>query len=220
MESGESRYIVDAMSIKNSWMLFKVISEFVDGFENLQKCPPSVSVFGSARVKPGDEAYQLAEEIGGLLARAGYGVITGGGPGVMEAANKGASEAGGTSVGLSIKLPHEQSSNPYSNVNIDFNYFFIRKVMFIKYAQAYVVMPGGYGTLDELFESLTLIQTDKIKPFPVVLVGSSYWSGLWDWIKSKLADELGMISPEDLDFVQVIDDPAEVVKTIKRYIVL
>ncbi len=216
----DSRYIVDAMSSKNSWMLFKVISEFVDGFEHLADCQPGVSVFGSARVKPDDAVYKQAFKLGKLLAEAGYGVITGGGPGVMEAANKGAAEAGGTSVGLSIHLPDEQGTNPYANLVVDFNYFFIRKVMFIRYAQAYVVMPGGFGTLDEMFEAITLIQTDKIKPFPVILMGSDYWSGLVDWIKGQLVKKQGMVSPEDLDIFDIIDDPQEVVKTIKKYVLV
>lgn len=220
MSDYEDRYVVDAMSIKNSWMLFKVISEFVDGFEALQRCDKGVSVFGSARTKPGEPAYAQAQDLGRLLTEAGYTVVTGGGPGIMEAANKGAAEAGGKSVGLSIQLPNEQGTNEFANVVVDFHYFFIRKVMFIRYAQAYVVMPGGFGTLDEFFEAITLIQTDKIKPFPVILMGSDYWSGLLDWIKAKLRDDLGMISPDDLDLIQVIDDPEEVVKTIKRYVVV
>jgi len=216
----ENQYLVDAMSIKNTWMLFKVIAEFVDGFENLARCQPGVTVFGSSRVRPGDEVYAQAEEVGRLLAEAGYAVITGGGPGVMEAANKGAAEAGGISVGLPIKLPHEQETNPYANVVVDFRYFFIRKVMFIRYAQAYVVLPGGFGTMDELFEAVTLIQTDKIKPFPVILLGRDYWSGLVDWIRQTMAQKMGMVRLEEMDIVQIMDDPAEAVRLIKKLVVI
>ena len=215
------RYLVDAMSVKDTWMMFKVISEFVEGIETLSRCQPGVTVFGSARVGPKDPIYKKAETVGRLLAEAGYTVITGGGPGVMEAANKGAHEAGGTSAGLAIQLPTEQDTNPYAKLVVNFRYFFVRKVMFVKYAQAYVVMPGGFGTMDELFEAVTLIQTDKIKPFPVILMGSDYWSGLLDWIKETMSAKAGMVRPEELDeIIQVIDEPEEAVKFIKRVVVV
>jgi uncharacterized protein (TIGR00730 family) len=178
-----------------------------------------VSIFGSARVAPGDEYYQKAERLAGLLAANGFGVITGGGPGIMEAANKGASEAGGISVGMNIYLPFEQNPNPYANIKIGYKYFFIRKVMFVKYAVAYVIMPGGFGTMDELFEALTLIQTKRIRSFPVILMGSAYWGGLLDWLKEAMHKE-DKISEEDLDLIQVIDDPRDVVAHIKRFVIL
>jgi uncharacterized protein (TIGR00730 family) len=195
------------------------MAEFVDGFEALAECHPSVSIFGSTRVKPDDEVYQKAERIGQLLAENGFGVITGGGPGVMEAANKGASLAGGKSIGLNIELPLEQMPNPYTNMNLIFHYFFVRKVMFIKYAMAYLILPGGFGTMDELFESITLIQTHKIRPFPVILVGSKYWKGLLDWIKEVVLKE-GKISPSDLEILQVTDEPEEIIKIIKKTVIL
>jgi hypothetical protein len=178
-----------------------------------------VTIFGSTRIRPGDEVYQKAEQIGKLLAENGFAVITGGGPGVMEAANKGASLAGGKSIGLNIELPFEQKPNPYANITLSFRYFFVRKVMFVKYAVAYIILPGGFGTMDELLESVTLIQTHKIKPFPVILVGSKYWKGLLDWIKGVVLKE-GKISPTDLDILQLIDEPAEIVKTIKKTVIL
>lgn len=215
------RYLIDAISVKDTWMVFRVISEFVEGIETLSRLQPAVTVFGSARVGPKDPVYKKAEATGRLLAKAGYTVITGGGPGVMEAANKGACEAGGNSVGLAIQLPREQSTNPYAKQVVNFHYFFIRKVMFVKYAQAYVVMPGGFGTMDELFEAITLIQTDKIKPFPVILMGSDYWAGLLEWIKGTMSAKAGMVRPEELEeIVQVIDDPEEAVKLIKRVVVV
>ena len=195
------------------------MAEFVEGFETLGKYRPSVSIFGSTRVRPGDEVYQKAEQIGQLLVEDGFGVITGGGPGVMEAANKGAASAGGNSIGLNIEIPLEQKPNPYANITLRFRYFFVRKVMFVKYAVAYVILPGGFGTMDELFESVTLIQTHKIRPFPVILVGSNYWKGLLDWMKETLLKE-GKISPSDLEILQVIDDPEEIVKTIKKTVIL
>ena len=215
------KYMIDAMSVKDTWMMFKVISEFVEGIEALNRCQPGVTVFGSARVRPGDPVYQKAEQVGRLLAEAGFTVITGGGPGVMEAANKGAFEAGGTSAGLSIELPHEQAANKYANVTVNFRYFFIRKVMFVKYAQAYVVMPGGFGTMDELFEAVTLIQTDKIKPFPVILMGSDYWKGFLDWIKKNMAEKAGMVTVEEVEeIIQIMDEPEDVVKFIKKFVVV
>jgi uncharacterized protein (TIGR00730 family) len=179
----EKQYVIDDFSVKESWRIFRIISEFVDGFETLSEIYPAVSVFGSARVPETDPVYEMARQVGRHLAEAGFAVITGGGPGVMEAANRGAAEAGGKSVGLSIHLPKEQASNPYANVRIDFRYFFIRKVMFVKYAVAYIILPGGFGTMDELFEALTLIQTSRIKPFPVILLGKDYWKDLISWIK-------------------------------------
>jgi len=199
--------------------MFHILAEFVEGFEALAECHPSVSIFGSSRAQPEDEIYRKAELIGQLLAENGFGVITGGGPGVMEAANKGAALAGGKSIGLNIQIPLEQEPNPYTNIKLNFRYFFVRKVMFVKYAVAYIILPGGFGTMDELFESLTLIQTQRIRPFPVILVGSQYWEGLLNWIKEPVLKE-GKISPGDLDILQLIDDPEEIVKTIKKTIVL
>ena len=215
----ERQYVIDAMTVNDSWRLFKIMAEFVDGFEALSELYPAVSIFGSARVKPGDETYEKTVRIARKLAQNGYHIITGGGPGIMEAGNKGAREGGAKSVGLNIMLPLEQEPNPYSNVKIDFQYFFVRKVMFVKYAQAYIGMPGGFGTMDEIFEAITLIQTKRIKPFPVVLVGKDYWTGLLEWVKETLLKEQ-YISPEDLHFVTVLDDPDEVVYTIKRYVIV
>jgi uncharacterized protein (TIGR00730 family) len=199
--------------------MFRIIAEFVDGFEALAKYHPAVTIFGSTRTKPGDEIYQKAEQIGKLLAENGFAVITGGGPGVMEAANKGAFSAGGKSIGLNIELPLEQKPNPYTNITLNFRYFFVRKVMFVKYAVAYIILPGGFGTMDELLESITLIQTKKIKPFPVILVGSNYWKGFLDWIKEVVLKE-GKISPSDLEILQLIDKPEEIVKAIKKMVIL
>jgi len=191
----------------------RILSEFVEGFDTLPDLPPAVSVFGSARSKPGSPECELAEQVGAALARAGYAVITGGGPGVMEAANKGATEAGGLSVGLGIELPFEQGINDWVDIGIDFRYFFARKTMFVKYAQAFVVLPGGFGTMDELFEALTLVQTKKVTRFPVVLMGLSYWQGLLDWMRGTMCAE-GKISPEDLDLLCVTDDVTEAVQHI------
>ena len=209
----EKQFLINDFKIGESWRIFKIIGEFVDGVETLHDLGPAVSIFGSARTKAGSPYYKQAEEIARLLVEKKFAIITGGGPGIMEAANKGASEAGGASVGLNINLPFEQSSNKYLNVGIDFNYFFIRKVMFVKYASAYVIMPGGFGTLDELFESMTLIQTQRIKPLPVVMVGTKFWGGLVDWIKDRLIEEKN-ISPEDLSVFKVLDDPHEIVESI------
>jgi len=213
------RYIINEMTVKDTWRMFHIMAEFVEGFEALAECPPAVSIFGSNRAKPEDEVYQKAERIGQLLAENGFGVITGGGPGVMEAANKGASLAGGKSIGLNIELPLEQTANPYTNLNLTFHYFFVRKVMFIKYAVAYIILPGGFGTMDELFESITLIQTNKIRPFPVILVGSEYWKGLLDWMKGVVLKE-GRISPADLEILQLTDEPEEIIKIIKKTVIL
>lgn len=203
----------------DSWAIFKIMSEFVEGFEKLAKIGPCVSVFGSARTARNHKYYTMAEEISAKLVRHGYGVITGGGPGIMEAANKGAHSENGKSVGLNIVLPFEQFDNIYIDRDklMTFDYFFVRKVMFIKYAQGFVVLPGGFGTLDELFESLTLIQTNKIGRFPIVLVGKAYWSGLIDWIKATLLEEHSYISEEDLDLFSVVDDATEAVKVIDDF---
>ncbi len=202
----------------DSWAIFKIMGEFVNGFESMSKIGPCVSIFGSARTKPGDEYYTLAENVAKKIVEHGYGVITGGGPGIMEAGNKGAHIAGGTSVGLNIELPFEQHDNPYidSDKNLDFDYFFVRKVMFVKYSQGFVVMPGGFGTLDELFEAMTLIQTHKIETFPIILVGTNFWSGLMDWIKDTLL-ELGNISPKDLDLFHIVDTEDEVIEILDDF---
>ena len=215
----DKQYVINEITIQDSWRMFRIMAEFVDGFEALSKYHPAVTIFGSTRVKPGDEVYQKAEQIGKLLAENGFAVITGGGPGVMEAANKGAASAGGNSIGLNIELPLEQKPNPYANITLHFRYFFVRKVMFVKYAVAYIILPGGFGTMDELLESITLIQTQKIKPFPVILVGSNYWKGFLDWIKEVVLKE-GKISPAELDILQLIDKPEEIVKAIKKTVIL
>ena len=203
---------------QDTWRVFRIMSEFVEGFERLSSVGPSVSVFGSARTPPGTAYYELGVAVGRALAERGYAVITGGGPGIMEAANKGAQEAGGASVGLNIALPHEQGSNPYvdADKNLLFEFFFARKTMFVKYAQGYVVLPGGFGTMDELFESLTLIQTRKTTRFPVVLMGSAYWGGLLDWVRGTLL-EGGYVSPGDPDLLTLTDDPEEAVDVIERF---
>jgi uncharacterized protein (TIGR00730 family) len=195
------------------------MAEFVEAIEELSRIGRAVSIFGSARTQPEDPCYQKAEYLGRRLAESNFGVITGGGPGIMEAANKGALAGGGVSVGMNIKLPFEQKPNIFTNVSIDYKYFFIRKVMFVKYAVAYVVLPGGFGTLDELFEALTLIQTRRIKSFPVVLMGSDYWGGLLKWIKNTLLKD-NKILPEDLNLIQVIDDPDDVIKYIQKYVIV
>lgn len=203
---------------ENAWQIFKVISEFVEGFEKLAKIGPCVTVFGSARTHPSNNYYKLAEQIAYKLTKSGFGVITGGGPGIMEAANKGAHFAGGKSVGLNIELPFEQSPNPFIDHDkvLMFNYFFVRKVMFMKYSQGFIVMPGGFGTLDEFFEAVTLIQTQKIAPFPIVLVVKDYWQGLMTWIKERMLAELN-VSQEDMDLFVVIDTPEEAVKHIEDF---
>jgi uncharacterized protein (TIGR00730 family) len=198
---------------KDAWRALRILSEFVEGFDTLADLPPAVSVFGSARSKPQSPECVLAEQVGAALARAGYAVITGGGPGVMEAANRGATEAGGLSVGLGIELPFEQGINDWVDMGIDFRYFFARKTMFVKYAQAFVVLPGGFGTMDELFEALTLVQTGKVTRFPVVLMGESYWRGLLDWMRTTLLAD-GKISEADLDLVLVTDDVDAAVRHI------
>ena len=207
---------IDDFKSGESWRLFKIMGEFVEGIDTLHNIGPAVSIFGSARTTPGTPCYKKAEAIAALFAKAGYGVITGGGGGVMEAANKGAASVNGTSVGLNINLPFEQRANSYANIEVEFNYFFIRKVMFIKYAQAYIIIPGGFGTLDELFEAVTLIQTHRIKPLPIILVGTEYWGGLVEWIKARMIKDK-MISPKDLDIFQVLDDPEEIVKAVVEF---
>ena len=197
------------------WRIMRIQAEFVEGFGLLAELGVAVSVFGSARTKPGSAEYEMAGKIAQGLVREGYAIITGGGPGIMEAANKGASEAGGVSVGLGIELPMEAGLNDYVNVGIEFRYFFVRKTVFIKYSQAFVVLPGGYGTMDELFEALTLVATGKITKFPIVLVGSAYWSGLLDWLKSTMLAE-GKIGQEELALLHIADEPDEVVKIIKE----
>lgn len=203
----------------DSWAIFKIMSEFVNGYERLSRIGPCVSIFGSARTKPDHEYYKLAERIARKITEHGYGVITGGGPGIMEAGNKGAHLAGGTSVGLNIVLPFEQNGNPYIDHDkvLDFDYFFVRKVMFVKYSQGFVVMPGGFGTLDELFEAITLIQTNKIDRFPIILVGTSFWSGLIDWIKKTLMEENNNISPEDIDRFHLVDHEDEVLEILDSF---
>lgn len=204
---------------ENSWTMFKVMSEFVNGFETMNRIGPCISIFGSARTKPEHPYYQLAVRIAMRLIDEGYGVITGGGPGIMEAGNKGASMMGGLSVGLNIDLPFEQGHNPFINPehNLNHRYFFVRKVMFVKYAQAFIALPGGFGTLDELFEVLTLIQTKKITRVPVILVGSEFWGGLKDWIVDTMLEKAKNISPDDLDLIPIVDDPDEVIKIIDDF---
>jgi uncharacterized protein (TIGR00730 family) len=215
----EKQFLINDFSITESWRIFKIMGEFVDGIEALHDIGPAVTIFGSARIRPDDPVYKKTELIASLFAKNNFAVITGGGGGAMEAANKGAAEAGGKSIGLNIVLPFEQKPNNYSNLRLEFKYFFIRKVMFIKYAYAYIIMPGGFGTMDELFEAVTLVQTHRIKPLPVILVGSDYWGGLKKWIKSRLLEE-NMISSKDSDILQVIDDPEEVVDTVKKIVII
>ncbi len=201
---------------QESWRVFKIMSEFVEGFEVLSGLPPAVTIFGSARTTPDDPVYRQARDTAARIARAGYAVITGGGPGIMEAANRGAFEAGGVSVGLNISLPHEQLPNNYQSIELNFHYFFCRKVMFVKYARAFVIFPGGFGTLDEFMESLTLIQTLKIEPFPVICVGSDYWNGLVDWMERTLQKQYRTIGPDDLKLFHVTDDIDDVVKRVRE----
>lgn len=206
------------IKVKDSWQIFKIMAEFVDGFEKLAKIGPCVSIFGSARTSPDDPYYVMTEQISRLLTERGYGIISGGGPGIMEAANKGAYEAGGKSVGLSIELPFEEAHNKYIDRDklLGFNYFFVRKVMFMKYSQGYVIMPGGLGTMDELFEALTLIQTGKIARFPIVLVGTEFYGGLFDWIKNTMLAE-GKISAEDINLYRLVDTAEEAAEHIFRF---
>lgn len=201
---------------EDTWRVFRIMSEFVEGFEILSKVGAAVSIFGSSRSPSTDKYYKLAEETAYYLAKAGYAVITGSGPGIMEAANKGTKRAGGISVGLNIQLPSEQQPNKYVDILLDFHYFFVRKVMFVKYAKAFVIMPGGYGTLDEFSEAINLIQTNRIPRFPVVLFGSEYWKGMLEWLSGKVLKN-GNISKKDLNIFTVVDDPKEVVRAIKRF---
>ena len=225
--SGHEDKIIEAFKEKdnfeikttNSWQIFKIMAEFVEGFEKLGKIGPCVSIFGSARSKPEDSYYIMAEDIAFRLTVEGYGIITGGGPGIMEAGNKGAQRGGGKSVGLNIVLPHEQDGNRYIDRDkiINFDYFFVRKVMFMKYAQGFVIMPGGFGTLDEFFEAITLIQTNKIARFPLVLVGKKFWGGIVDWIKEQQINENPFVSVDDLDLFSLVDTPEEAVQAINDF---
>jgi hypothetical protein len=203
----------------DSWGIFKIMSEFVNGYESMARIGPCVSIFGSARIKPDNKYYLLAEKIAYKISKAGYGVITGGGPGIMEAGNKGAHNGDGTSVGLNIELPFEQHHNPYidKDKNLNFDYFFVRKVMFVKYSQGFVVMPGGFGTLDELFEAITLIQTKKIGKFPIILVGTDFWSGLIDWINTVLIEKEKTVRLEDMNLIKIVDTEDEVVKALDDF---
>jgi uncharacterized protein (TIGR00730 family) len=213
IEHAVDRAIHFDFTLTDPWRVFRIMSEFVEGFDALSHIPPSVAIFGSARVKPNDPAYHAAEETAKLLAEAGFGIITGGGPGIMEAANKGAQEGGNVSIGCNIELPFEQKSNPYLDISLDFRYFFVRKTMFVKYAEAFIIFPGGFGTMDELFEALTLIQTQKVNDFPVILYDSSYWAGLINWIRdSMLASE--KIFPEDAGLLRLCDSPQEICKIV------
>ena len=205
--------VLQLRKTSDSWRVLRIMGEFVWGFDNLQAVAGGVTFFGSARTKPGDPMYLAAEATGRLFAKAGVPVFTGGGPGIMEAANKGAFEAGGISIGCNIELPHEQVSNPYLTRSLDFKFFFVRKMMFMKYAIGFVVFPGGFGTLDELFEALTLIQTDKVRDFPVVLFGSEYWGGLVEWMQARMLAD-GKISPEDMHLFTVTDDPHHAVRAL------
>jgi len=211
----ERQYVLEGLQAKESWRLFRILAEFVEGFEVLPRVYPGVTIFGSARTKPDDPDYQKAEKLAELLVRAGFSVITGGGPGIMEAANKGASNAGGYSVGLNIRLPMEQEPNPYANIKLEFRYFFVRKVMLAKYSVAFVFFPGGFGTMDEMFEILTLVQTRKIRPVPIVLVDKQFWKPLISWFTKTLIPE-NKISPQDLEIFKVLDEPEEIVNYIKE----
>jgi uncharacterized protein (TIGR00730 family) len=195
------------------WRVFRIMSEFVDGFDELSQIPPSIAIFGSARTKPDDPSYEAAVQTAKLLAKAGFGIITGGGPGIMEAGNKGAQEGGNVSIGCNIELPYEQGSNAYMDISLDFRYFFVRKTMFVKYAEAFVIFPGGFGTMDELFEALTLIQTKKVRNFPVILYDSKYWAGLINWIRDVMLST-GKVNPEDVGLLMLSDDPEEICKIV------
>ncbi len=226
-DNDEDKVIQDSLAQKtwqeiranDSWAIFKIMAEFVNGYESMSRIGPCVSIFGSARTKPDDKYYLLAEKIAFKISKAGYGVITGGGPGIMEAGNKGAHLGGGTSVGLNIVLPFEQHYNPYidPDKNLNFDYFFVRKVMFVKYSQGFVVMPGGFGTLDELFEAITLIQTKKIAKFPIILVGSDFWAGMMVWVKEVLVEKYENVSPKDLDLIKIVDTEDEVLTVLDNF---
>jgi uncharacterized protein (TIGR00730 family) len=215
----EGQYIVDELTKDDTWRMFNIMAEFVEGFDVLPEVYPAVTIFGSSRAHPNSATYKTTEKVARLLVENNFNVISGGGPGVMEAANKGAAEAGGRSVGLHIHLPKEQKANRYANVRLDFKYFFIRKVMFVKYAVAYVIMPGGFGTLDELFEALTLIQTKRIKSFPVVLIDSNYWKGLIDWMRTTLIKKRS-IYESDLALLELVDTPEEAIRIIKSRVII
>jgi len=215
----ERQYVVDDLNLQESWRIFQIMAEFVEGFDVMPQVFPAVTIFGSSQIKAQSAVYKTTTEVARLLVENGFNVISGGGPGVMEAANKGATQAGGKSVGLHINLPSEQEANEYANVRLNFNYFFIRKVMFIKYAVAYIIMPGGFGTLDELFEALTLIQTKRIKPFPVILMDSEFWNGLLDWIRDTLIKKK-TLSKSDLEVFNVVDTAEEAVRIIKRRVIV
>ena len=209
-------YEINELAKEESWRMFRIIGELVEGFDRLSGVEPAVSIYGSARVKPGEELYRKTEEIARRLGEAGFAIITGGGPGIMEAANKGAFEAGVKSVGVNIELPEEQMPNTYSNISLSLRHFFVRKVLLVKYATAFIIMPGGLGTLDELTEVLTLMQTHKIKPFPVLLYGSSYWNGFLDWLRNCTLDN-NYISKEDLHLLRVYDDTEEIVDAVRQW---
>ncbi len=215
----EKQYMLDYITLKDSWRLFHIMAEFVEGFENLSDVQPAVTVFGSARARKGDQLYTTAYELAKVLARNKFNLITGGGPGVMEAVNKGAKEEGVKSIGINIELPYEQKPNPFITVPLSFKYFFVRKVMFVKYAIAYVVLPGGFGTLDEFFEAVTLVQTNKIRPFPVILVGSDFWNSLIEWMEKSMVAR-GTISKEEMMIFKVMDDPEEIAAYIKKFVIL
>ncbi|MDO5105438.1 TIGR00730 family Rossman fold protein [Capnocytophaga sp.] len=219
MSKKQHSKVWNEIKTNDSWSIFKIMGEFVNGYEKLSEIGPCVSIFGSARTKPDSKYYNLAVEIAEKVVESGFGVITGGGPGIMEAGNKGAHQGHGSSVGLNIDLPFEQHDNPYidRDKNLNFDYFFARKVMFIKYSQAFVVMPGGFGTMDELFEAITLIQTQKIDKFPIILVGSEFWKGLVDWFQKTLLDEFQNISPEDMSLFKVVDTADEVIDIIEKF---
>ncbi|MBM9602609.1 TIGR00730 family Rossman fold protein [Desulfopila inferna] len=217
--SREPKYNLDNTVVGDSWRMFRIMAEFVDGFDALSAIDvPAVTIYGSARTAKNDPYYTITETLAGELAKAGYGVITGGGPGIMEAANKGAFEAGGISIGLNIALPHEQEANPYTNFPLDFKYFFVRKVMLMKYSMAFICMPGGFGSLDELFESLTLIQTQRVRPFPIVLFGSEFWSGLVNWMEDALLAR-GNIHADDTSLFKVLDEVEDVLQYITSNVV-
>lgn len=219
MDKGQYSKSWNTIKTNDSWAIFKMMGELVKGFEQMSEIGPCVSIFGSARTAEDNPYYKLTVDIAGKIAKHGYGVITGGGPGIMEAGNKGAFEAGGTSVGLNIELPFEQFDNKYidRDKNIQFDYFFVRKVVFLKYSQGVVVMPGGFGTLDELFETITLVQTGKIDAFPIILVGTEFWSGLFEWIKNTLLDKFGNISAKDLDLIHIVDTSDEVIEILDGF---
>jgi uncharacterized protein (TIGR00730 family) len=216
MRKSKVPVIKEDFTQEDPWRVFRIMSEFVEGFEVLSKVGKAVSIFGSSRTRTGTKYYKLGEEIAYLIAKEGYAIITGSGPGLMEAANKGAKRAGGKSIGLNIQIPSEQKPNKYVDILLDFRYFFVRKVMFVKYAKAFVILPGGYGTLDECFEAINLVQTDRIEKFPVILFNREYWKGMVDWIKNKVVKE-GCVSSKELAIFTIADTPKEVVEEIKRF---